>query len=286
MRDASDRLVDCPGNHGRGYRTSCFGELLEHFDAKRVQVGLRDTFPVHSVTVRPFQVMTASIFGLPAEDWSALAAWSTVALALVAGMIAYRQLAEARRVREEQSQPYVVVYAEESGAGPFILDLLIKNFGTTAATDVRLEATPKLQRGRGTEVEDVIIPKVIPVLVPGQEWRTLWDSTITRSQSTLPRQHEVMVRFSDSQRKRHFEYPMVLDWEPHLSRHVVTVRGTHHAAEALREISKTMKAWRESASGGLKVYTRDGDERDKRVREHHEERRRAMEADASGDNDA
>jgi hypothetical protein len=83
--------------------------------------------------------MLASLLGLPSPDWSALAESITAIVALSAGVIASRQLREARRLRLEQAQPYVVAYAEHTPAGPFTIDIVIRNFGTTAAYDIEVE---------------------------------------------------------------------------------------------------------------------------------------------------
>jgi hypothetical protein len=48
----------------------------------------------------------ASVFGLPADDWTAIAAMGTLSVAIAAGITAFFQLREARRSREEQAQPY------------------------------------------------------------------------------------------------------------------------------------------------------------------------------------
>ena len=69
----------------------------------------------------------ASLLGLPAEDWSAIAAVLTAGVALIAGGIAVFQLAEARRLRLEQAQPYVVLYAETARLGSKSLDVVVKN---------------------------------------------------------------------------------------------------------------------------------------------------------------
>ena len=48
------------------------------------------------------------------NDWSALGTIITAAVAIVAGFVAWRQLREARRLRLEQAQPYVVCFAERT----------------------------------------------------------------------------------------------------------------------------------------------------------------------------
>jgi len=195
-------------------------------------------------------------------------------LAVAAGLIARGQLRETKRLREEQAQPYVVVFMESSPAGEWLIDLVVKNFGSTAAHDVRVEFDPPLRRAAG-EDGTVSVPASIAVLVPQQEWRTLWDTGIARADSDLPDHHVAKVRFSDSQRRELPTYEFVLDWGVVKARDVVTVYGSHHAATALREMAKEVKKWREGASGGLKVFTRNGDARDQRMREAMQERRSA-----------
>lgn len=202
-------------------------------------------------------------------------------LAFVAGLIARGQLRVAKRVREEQAQPYVVVFAEPSPAAQSVVDLVVKNFGATAAKDVRIDFDPPLQRAAGEEDEPKV-PAVIPVLVPGQEWRTFWDTGIARAGSDVPDRHVATVRFADSQGRTLPTYEFILDWEPMKARDVVTTYGMHHASAALRELSKEVKKWREGAGGGLKVYVRDGDARDHRMREEVEQRRAEREGQEPG----
>src|SRR5207248_1820045 len=88
------------------------------------------------------------------------------------------QLGEAQRLRREQAQPYVAAFIDETGTGIHQYDLVVKNFGTTAATDVRVKITPPPRSAnlRNSDVEHWLkVPEAIPVLVPGQQWATYWD---------------------------------------------------------------------------------------------------------------
>lgn len=221
-----------------------------------------------------------------AGAWAALAAWTTAAVAIAAGLIALRQLAEARRLRVEQAQPYVVAYMEPSAADPMVIDLIMRNFGTTAAHDVAITINPPPERKAGVGEDAVAklvwVPPQIPVLVPGQEWRTLWDTGLARVGSGLPDRHEAVVTFTDSQGRSFPPLRSVLDWSSYWQREQVTVYGPHHSAKALREISATIKRWRET-SGGLAVVVRDGDAKDERNRQHLEARRAARDAKDNGE---
>lgn len=206
-----------------------------------------------------------------ADEWAALAAWITAAVALVAGGVAVGQLGEARRLRFEQAQPYVVVCMEPSPASSWFVDLVVRNFGTTAAHDVRLQIEPAPQRHSG-KGDDVWLPAAIPVLAPGQEWRTYWDSG-ERIESQLPRRHEAVVTFKDSHGRTLPELRSILDWGVLENRVTIDIYGSHHAAKALRQIDKTLAGWREGPRG-LRAYVRDGDAKDARERERMEQRRR------------
>jgi len=206
-----------------------------------------------------------------AEQWSALAAWVTASVAVIAGGVAVGQLGEARRLRLGQAQPYVVVFMEPSAAGSYYVDLVVRNFGATAAHDVRLEIEPAPHRHTGTGGE-LWLPELIPVLVPGQEWRTFWD-TGQRVESGLPDRHDAVATFNDSDGRALPPLRSILDWGVLKNRATIDIYGIHHAAKALRQIDKTLSRWGERGSGGLAVVTRDGDAKNRREREHLRRRR-------------
>lgn len=147
------------------------------------------------------------------EQWSASAAVATVVIALVAAFVGLRQLREAQTlrlqqerdalaVRREQAQPYVAVFMEPLvEVDAKFEELVIKNFGATAAFNIRVESEPMLAREWNGESQAVPLP-LIPTLVPGQEWRVLWDFFPTRDEAGLPDRHDVMVRFEDSHGER------------------------------------------------------------------------------------
>lgn len=252
-------------------------------------------------------VIVAALDSWSPEAWAALAAWVTVGVAAAAGYVALGQLGEARgmrieqaRLRHEQAQPYVVAYIESSAAGTWIYDLVVRNFGATAAHDVSLDISPAPRRsidekrrknsdaGQLSDAdqqsdaqqqpdENVWLPDRIPVLVPGQEWRTLWDTGLSRVKSDLPDHHDATITYRDSQNHA-YTVCAALDWRTFKDQESVTVYGAHDAAKALREMSKAIAKWKEGPTGGLRVYVRDGDAKDRRQLEHTEARRAARQA--------
>jgi hypothetical protein len=194
-----------------------------------------------------------------AEEWSAIASWATVAIAVVAALFAYRQVREARRLRLEQAQPYVVVFLEEAGVARNI-DLVIKNLGSTAATNIEVRLDPPPVRAIDPEGDwSPLLPASLPVLVPGQEWRTMFDTTDHRARAhDLPRRYDADASYKDAQGKESFSFDYVLDWGLMIDRASVVEYGLHHLAEAARELEKHAAAWgRHGGSGGLRIYVRE-----------------------------
>ncbi|BCI51685.1 hypothetical protein NIIDNTM18_09630 [Mycolicibacterium litorale] len=70
-----------------------------------------------------------------------------------------------------------------------VIELVVRNFGQSAAHDVRFDFThpPTVARyeDRADGIPDIAelqLPNELPVLAPGQEWRTVWDSAIDRNE--------------------------------------------------------------------------------------------------------
>ena len=205
---------------------------------------------------------------LSAETITAIAAAVTAVVAVSALILATKQLGEARSLRREQAQPYVVAFMESSEVSPHFVDLVIRNFGKTAAFDVQVKPEPGLRRSDGQGgVEDVHLFDRLPTLVPGQEWRTFWDYSPERTDLDVPNRHELVVQFHGAEGQRFKPLNYVLDWTAYTNRRWVQQFGMHDAAKALREIQSTVKKWQDSPRGGLAVYTRDGDTVDQRRRE-------------------
>lgn len=224
--------------------------------------------------------MNADVVSAVAAGVGAVAAVGTFIVAVVAARYAKRQvqgaraqLQEARNLRVEQAQPYVAAYMEASKASQELWDLVIYNYGATAALDVTVNATPTLQRSADSPdeaVSDLWLPAIIPFLAPGQSWRTWWDNGLTRRESGLPDRHDVTIRYRDSLGQEH-STAAVLDWSAVWGVGWIEVKTTHDAAKSLAEMAKTMSRWSEDIHGGLSVFHRDGHAKDERTRQQHAE---------------
>lgn len=113
------------------------------------------------------------------SDWSASSEALTALVALGAIAFAGRQVHEAKKTREEQAQPFVVVDFEPSSVWSNIINLVVTNVGKTLARDVRLTFEPKLA---STHVKDewdlnetVLIKEGIPAMPPGKRLVALFD---------------------------------------------------------------------------------------------------------------
>jgi hypothetical protein len=199
--------------------------------------------------------------------WSAIAACGGLLLAIAAAIFGYRQFREARRTREEQAQPYVAISMEPTEPDPNAVDLIIKNYGETAARDVEIEFDPPLKSSLAPE--DVKVPGIIHTLVPGQAWTTFWDTAIQRKDSELPDHYTATIRFKNMRGKQLGPYTFDLDWNQIIDRGWIVTHGMHALATAIREIRDEYKHRGDRSYSHVLVYS--GDERDRRERERWEQ---------------
>lgn len=122
--------------------------------------------------------------------WLAIAAWAALALGLVVLVCVNRQLTRNRQLKTEQVRPQVSMFMEPHASDWHVIELVVRNFGQTAAHDIRLEfdthptvaAYEDAQPGGPPEVAELDLPSELLYLAPGQEWRTVWDSAISRAE--------------------------------------------------------------------------------------------------------
>lgn len=195
------------------------------------------------------------LHGLSADVWTATAGWMTASIALVtvvvAGKYAARQVEEAKnqvqeaqKTRTEQAQPNVVAYTESNVQHWQALELVIKNYGSTPAHNVRIEIVPKPEvspHHAGVEKTDLWYPEVIPFLAPWQEWRALWDYAPHRMENPdLESLHEATVYFED-QHGQPMKSTSVLDWNSLEGTNRLTVKSVHNIANLLEKQNELLK---------------------------------------------
>jgi hypothetical protein len=209
-----------------------------------------------------------------ASDWSAAAAILPATIALAAAIVAYIQVREARRTRDAQAQPFVVVDVQPSVVWANILNLVIENVGRTMAKDVRVRFSPAIATSlNGYDLANsTLIRDGIPSLPPRRRVEVLFDVSHQRIAAKLPMRYSVDVDFTDWRGRAQESLPYTVDIGYLFGLQHVEEYGMHHAAKALREMAKSMEAW--THSGRLRVATHDEDE------EHRQER---IEHDLTGD---
>ncbi|MBF6176214.1 hypothetical protein [Nocardia blacklockiae] len=225
------------------------------------------------------------IFGMSADAWAASAGWTTAAIAVGAATFAAKQAKEARKTREAQAQPNVVMYTEPNSADWQDLDLVVKNFGATPASNVRLSFDPKPQVSPnfGEKITDLIYPEVIPILAPWQEWRTSWDYAPDRFEvEGLATLHKGLVTYEDS-RGRTYTTEAVLDWNTLKGTQKLQTKTIHDVAKQIEKQNELLKSIAQSLGGfgnensGVWVYAGDAAAESQRRREKRVDRRRRLE---------
>ncbi|MDT5011361.1 MAG: hypothetical protein QOH57_2978 [Mycobacterium sp.] len=168
--------------------------------------------------------------------WLAIAVWVAVLLGVAALIYAHRQIKQGRELRLEETRPHVAMFMEPHASDWHLIELVVRNFGETSAYDVQFTFInpPTVAQYEGessgrVHIAELSLPDIIPVLAPGQEWRTVWDSAPSRAQlgSSIDWRFTGTVKYFDaaapedtgkrgkrSGRKRHdFQTKVILDWE-------------------------------------------------------------------------
>lgn len=130
-----------------------------------------------------------SVTDMGAGSWVAWAAWAAVLLAVVVLIWAHRQVQRNRQAATEQTRPQVAMFMEPHAADWHVIELVVRNFGQTPAYDVEFvfphPPTVAQYEAAADGYADVVplqLPRELPVLAPGQEWRSVWDSAIDRAE--------------------------------------------------------------------------------------------------------
>jgi hypothetical protein len=182
---------------------------------------------------------------LQPDEWSAIAATGTLVVAVIAAVFAFVQVRQARRVREEQAAPYVIVQFESSEAAPHLRDVVVRNIGTTPAFDITISVSPDLIRA--DEIPEYPFMKSKPVregikmLAPGQKIRMFFDSVADRNGAGLPSEFQVEVQSKNSKGKKlpAGRFTLDIDWgrdSVHTS-----IRNLHWIGARIENVEKSLK---------------------------------------------
>jgi len=176
-----------------------------------------------------------------AADWAGL----QFAVLLTAAVVAYFQVREARRLRQERSRPFVVIEVDvRSGIAQF----RIRNIGATLARDVRFEFDPPLKSTRDDDpnlpvlAELNLFTKGIPSLPPGMEEYILFDQLPARNATDLPDDYDVTVKYTDPLGTK-FEETMTVGISHRREAVRLTLHDVHDVHRELKIIADHVKKW-------------------------------------------
>ncbi|BBX65229.1 hypothetical protein MSAS_44030 [Mycobacterium saskatchewanense] len=123
------------------------------------------------------------------STWLAWAAWAAIALGIIALVFTNRQLNRHRGLTAEQARPHVAMLMEPHPADWHVIELVVRNFGRTAAYDIQFAFSnpPTVAEYENAtdgyaDIVELQLPRELPVLAPGQEWRMVWDSALDRAE--------------------------------------------------------------------------------------------------------
>jgi hypothetical protein len=123
------------------------------------------------------------------STWLAWGAWAATLVGVLALAFASRQLRLNRRLTTEQIRPHVGMFMEPHPTDWHVIEIVVRNFGQTAAYNIRFSfSTPPTvadyenANDNYADVVELKLPRELPVLAPGQEWRLVWDSALDRAE--------------------------------------------------------------------------------------------------------
>ena len=172
------------------------------------------------------------VTGATSGTWLAWAVWALLALGVVALIYIGQQNRRNRRAATDETRPHVGMFMEPHAADWHVIELVVRNFGKTSAYDVSFTfphpptvAEYENATDGYADVVELQLPRQLPTLAPGQEWRTVWDSALDRTElgEGIESRFPGTVTYYDRvesprgwklwQRRRHpFETKVVLDW--------------------------------------------------------------------------
>lgn len=195
------------------------------------------------------------------SEISAAAAVGGLVVAVVVAIFAWVQVKQAKRLREEQARPYVIVDIDFRGVG---VNIVIQNVGATPAYDVQVTFDKSLEttmtrRKHLNEVATFTRP--IPMIAPGRAIHVPFDRMPERlKRDDLPTEYVATVEYRDSRRWKTCEtYPFDLaTYEDTL----VPKKGLPEVARAIEELNRSFKSIK--THDAMRVLTSDHDRKDRR----------------------
>jgi hypothetical protein len=234
-----------------------------------------------------------AVMPIAAVLWTDVGAFAILAAQLlvlvVAAIVAWRQVGEARKLREEQTRPFVVL---DFDAHEVLIYLTLKNLGTTLARNVRVTVEPSFKSALDDHTErlaalQMFTERGIPTLAPGKEFGTLFDVATQRkpendpSGKGLPDVYVAHIQYEDPAGRR-FAEDVILDLGVYWGLQYVKESDLGDIRRELKALVGVAQKWTASGGGLLRLSPAEVEARFAARRTELEARRRELEADAQG----
>jgi len=217
------------------------------------------------------------VCGVPVQTWDAIGSIATgtgVLAAGVAASVAARQLWYTKQARIDQNRPYVIVTFEQGETWFNHVDIMVRNTGAGPARNVVIKADPPLQRAR--EIENMPLAgarffnEKVPMMPPGYELRTYFDTMNERQGTELPERYTFTVSYDDGHGHSWTE-TTVADLGLLNDLLFTESYNIHHLAKAVREIEQHIRK-SPLAKGMVDATVETRAERTQRRHREHQER--------------
>ena len=241
--------------------------------------------------------------------WLAVAVWAAVVLGIIALVYVSRQLKRNRELKVERMRPHVAMFMEPHAADWHVVELVVRNFGQTAAFDIEFTflnpptvAQYENAHDGMVDIAELRLPSELPVLAPGQEWRTVWDSSLDRYElggsiewrfvgtvtyHDCPGQKTGWRWLSQRGRRRSYTSNVVLDWDDLQPVQRVDLMTSHDLAKREKhklELLRTVLTYFHHASQETRAEVYRGEiDRITRATEEVRDRIRVKQLDAATD---
>ncbi len=167
---------------------------------------------------------------------------------------------DARRLREEEAAPYIVVDLAPGPTSRKLLQLNIENTGRTAARNVRLKFDPPLQQAAPTSGYEIgnwsAVRDGIRTMAPGRRIGTFFDNSVDLYHSQAPRLYRVQIDCQDIHGRQQPTLEYDIDLTHLFGAPYVEPLAMHDLVKSCRKIEETLARCR---AEGLAVRTYPGE---------------------------
>gem|GEM_PF-1863416 len=188
------------------------------------------------------------------SEWEAAGVWFTGLLTVGLLVYAATQLGESKRLRAEQTRPFVVVDLVPD----FLTIMVVKNVGSTVARNVRVCFDRRIETtlSSGANWQDSgLFQDGIKTLAPGRELRFNFDSIVQRVKSGLPLRYTATVIYDGPQLRRFrrtkpLQDEFVLDVSVFVGASPPR-RDVHDVVKAIEKLATEHSKWTDGSRGLL-----------------------------------